>query len=505
MNVGESRGWLPTLRAALGLPGLIIALLSLLMFVFGMVVVRRDFDRLERLRRELPRQILGRWVRTASADYLSVRNLVDEVDAWRRASPQNSAARAVVEQSLDRLGSWFESQNTRAPLLEVVEVRVRRADQEPPLIWRARATAETDSPQQTRIAMLEATPKWPAVWLDVSFRPDPDLASLGGDLALAYRRLLLAVVGLSGYSLLCLGFMAFHAHVTRRLSAREAAQKATIDLADRTCHELGNVAFVLTNEGRNLESHVELLDKLGHELPDALDTALSRAIADPNERAAASRALTRELSRRGIGLDDDLPASTALARDAWRQVDSCSHYISMTVRELDAFLKQSTLPVTLGPVPIGPCVDEALLLLRATQTAPEVRIERDGLIAELTARGDRRMLLHTLVNLLKNAIEATRSVADPVITIRGMRDGARLIVEIADNGPGIAPEIRHRLFERGASTKGPGHGRGLVVARESAITQGGTLELSLTPSTHPGACFRLSIPACNQADHPSQS
>ena len=42
---------------------------------------------------------------------------------------------------------------------------------------------------------------------------------------------------------------------------REAAQAAALDLADRTCHELGNGVFVLSNERKNLTSHLDLIDR----------------------------------------------------------------------------------------------------------------------------------------------------------------------------------------------------------------------------------------------------
>lgn len=490
-------GWLSALREALGLPGIVIALLSLLMFVFGLMVVRRDFGRLERLRAELPRQILGRWVRTASADYLSVRNLVDEAEAWRRAVPGDREAERGARRALDRLGAWFESQNARAPLIDVVRIVLARSDSDSTLGWRARADSEPQPARSTRIDLLAGTDQLPGVWLDVSFRPDPDLVALGGDLDAAYRRLLVAVAGLSGYSLLCLAFMAFHAHAARRQSAREAAREATLALADRTCHELGNVAFVLTNEGRNLDAHVALLERLRGELPQALEAALERGGLDDDARRRVSRAFARELGRQGLGLETDLAASTALAGEAWRQIEACAGFIGLTVRELDTYLKQSTVPLRLGAIDLAECVEEALLILKATLESGGVRVESLGGRPVRPARGDRRLILHALVNLIKNAIEAMRATPDPVLTIRGFEDGSVVGLDLCDSGPGVPEALRARLFERGVSTKGPGRGQGLAVARESILAQGGTLEL--IASTR-GACFRLTLPAAMAAD-----
>ena len=68
-------------------------------------------------------------------------------------------------------------------------------------------------------------------------------------------------------------------------------------------------------------------------------------------------------------------------------------------------------------------------------------------------------------NLLDNAVDAVKSLnppaTDPRITIRTVRDGQGVLVEIADNGPGIPPAIQGRVFEPFFTTKGVGEGSGL--------------------------------------------
>src|SRR5947208_385432 len=76
--------------------------------------------------------------------------------------------------------------------------------------------------------------------------------------------------------------------------AREAAAEATLDLADRTCHELGNVAFVVANERRNLSSHIELLERFVAEDGAAHAGAARRAGLDPSTASRFGQALRRE-------------------------------------------------------------------------------------------------------------------------------------------------------------------------------------------------------------------
>jgi signal transduction histidine kinase len=70
--------------------------------------------------------------------------------------------------------------------------------------------------------------------------------------------------------------------------------------------------------------------------------------------------------------------------------------------------------------------------------------------------------------------------------------GNATIVTVSDNGPGIAPNIRERLFMPFASARRGGTGLGLAIARELARAHGG--DLVLAESGAGGTRFRLTIP-----------
>ncbi|MGH7638970.1 MAG: HAMP domain-containing sensor histidine kinase [Gemmatimonadaceae bacterium] len=120
---------------------------------------------------------------------------------------------------------------------------------------------------------------------------------------------------------------------------------------------------------------------------------------------------------------------------------------------------------------------------------------------ELPMRGDASLLHRLVTNLLDNAIKH----GGGEITVRAERDRAgAYLVSVADRGPGIAPEIRERLFERfvrGARRYGGGEatpadrgsGLGLALARRIAELHAGRLELA---RGEPGGTeFRLTLPA----------
>ena len=204
------------------------------------------------------------------------------------------------------------------------------------------------------------------------------------------------------------------------------------------------------------------------------------------------RALTREYAARGISPDRELRTSTSFARDVCRQINVCSEYITLTVRELDGFLKHSSLPVELGPVRVAECLDEAIVLLRPALEAANAQIER-SVADDLLARADHRMLVHALVNLVKNAAEACASVGiAPLIHVEGKAEDSMAWIVIADNGPGIRTADLPRIFDVGFSTKAASRGRGLAIVRESVQVQGGSIAVTSRPGE--GTQFRIELP-----------
>jgi signal transduction histidine kinase len=276
--------------------------------------------------------------------------------------------------------------------------------------------------------------------------------------------------------------------------AREAAQEAALDLADRTCHELGNGVFVLSNERKNLTGHLDLIDRFVSEEGEARAAAARRLGIDPELAARWDQVMKREYAARGIDPDVEIRGSAAIAREVCRQIAVCSEYIALTVRELDGFLKRSPVPVVLDRLAVGDVFDEALALLGPGLEAAGARIERaHEADRHLWVCADRRLLVHALVNLLKNALEAAAAAGIvPRITLNAEVEGATVWLGVADNGPGISEASLRRVFDVGYSTKGAGRGRGLAIVRESINVQGGEIRVSRRPAG--GIRFQIGLP-----------
>jgi C4-dicarboxylate-specific signal transduction histidine kinase len=154
------------------------------------------------------------------------------------------------------------------------------------------------------------------------------------------------------------------------------------------------------------------------------------------------------------------------------------------------------LPVTLEPLSVAEVFDEALALLGPRLEAAEARVVRDGQAErQFWVRADRRLLVHALVNLIKNALEAGAQVGhtpEIALSAEGGDEGALVWLRVADNGPGVAEDELSRVFDDDYSTKGPGRGRGLAIVRESITVQEGKIRVMRREGG--GTSFQLGLP-----------
>jgi signal transduction histidine kinase len=101
-------------------------------------------------------------------------------------------------------------------------------------------------------------------------------------------------------------------------------------------------------------------------------------------------------------------------------------------------------------------------------------------------------LRRAFANLLRNASEAMHGRG--AIDVSVSRDGAGLVVTIADHGPGIPDELRQRVFEPYFTTKQDGTGLGLALVRQTIEAHSGTITVGETPGGG-GAMFSIVLSA----------
>jgi len=139
-------------------------------------------------------------------------------------------------------------------------------------------------------------------------------------------------------------------------------------------------------------------------------------------------------------------------------------------------------------------LDSTLQLVRHTAQRAGVRLETELPEGSWRAHGDARALNQVFLNLLKNGVEALEG-SGGTVRVRLRREGSDLLVEVEDDGPGIDPALRERLFEPFVTSKpaGRGTGLGLPISRRIVQECGGTLEVRSKPGQ--GACFEVRLRA----------
>ena len=118
----------------------------------------------------------------------------------------------------------------------------------------------------------------------------------------------------------------------------------------------------------------------------------------------------------------------------------------------------------------------------------DVRVEPDSLELDV----DPDMLEQVLLNLLKNAEQALTETAAPRVELRAcLNRNGHVCLEVADNGPGIDPDIAARIFVPFFTTRRDGSGVGLALTRQVMLAHGGTVALG--KSEDGGAKFTLTF------------
>jgi two-component system, LuxR family, sensor kinase FixL len=144
--------------------------------------------------------------------------------------------------------------------------------------------------------------------------------------------------------------------------------------------------------------------------------------------------------------------------------------------------------------------DSAMAMALIDARLSGISVERIADAGDTEVLVDAVQIQQVLVNLLRNAVDALGS-EDPdgrritVTTRRGPRKSIQFIV--ADNGPGIAPDLRDRLFDPFVTTKAKGMGMGLSVCRRLIEAHGGTL--GVKSGAGKGASFIFDLPRAGQA------
>ena len=185
------------------------------------------------------------------------------------------------------------------------------------------------------------------------------------------------------------------------------------------------------------------------------------------------------------------------AREALERITAMAVRMGALSQTLRSFAR--TPGAELSAVPLDRAIAEARLLLETQAEERGITVGWPTLDAPTLVRGGAVRLSQVIVNLLSNAIEAARNEIHVSVDLH--EDAVRL--RVADDGPGVAAEIRDQIFDPFFTTRevGQGLGLGLSIAYNIARDFGGSLVLL---DTRDGATFELSLPKA-RVDAPSFS
>ena len=190
-----------------------------------------------------------------------------------------------------------------------------------------------------------------------------------------------------------------------------------------------------------------------------------------------------------------------------RRPEERSDRVDTAVRDIDEEVTRLNRVVTdvldfarpikfdLEPVNLNALCDGATAAVAADEPGAAITLELDPAVG--IVRTDHERLRLVLVNLLANARDAVRALdstaaTGPAIVVRSTTTGEAVVVEVSDQGVGIARKDLPRVFEPYFTTKRAGTGLGLAIAKHIVDGLGGTL--SVTSRSGAGTVMRVELP-----------
>ncbi|HOX89089.1 MAG TPA: ATP-binding protein [Burkholderiaceae bacterium] len=217
------------------------------------------------------------------------------------------------------------------------------------------------------------------------------------------------------------------------------------------------------------------------ELAGALAHELNQPLSAISNYARASRLIAEQGHDRALLLD-------TLARIADESARAGEF-----VRRMRDFYRSGQLHLLLCPV--GELLRDAAGQPAERSVRLGVEVQVDCVPPDLVLRADRVQLGTVLANLVKNALDALESVPPPrKLWLRAweVSGPGRIVIEVADTGAGVAPEVRATLFDPMTTTKPQGMGLGLAMSRRIVERHGGRIWLE--SPLHPTS-LRMDFPA----------
>ncbi len=177
------------------------------------------------------------------------------------------------------------------------------------------------------------------------------------------------------------------------------------------------------------------------------------------------------------------------ALSSFQRIDDLIERMGAITRQLKSYARKSGDQLT--PVNMGEALASALSMMEPQLKQRRIRITRALPDNPVMVMGDRIRIEQVMINLLRNAMDATQTVAEPEIDII-LAAGETATLTVRDNGEGI--KDLDNLFEPFYTTKKPGEGVGLGLAISSGIVNDLGGRLTARNAKGGGAVFEVQLP-----------
>lgn len=372
-------------------------------------------------------------------------------------------------------------------------------------------------PEPTRQAIVESrqygqSPLEPLV-RGVNLLARPQVPRVGEDeLAWGGREVIVKPLGPLGWRLVALAD-APHAHQGALLAAAAAALGVTslwlalwhhLRVRARRTELLGleievrqRIAGSTRELAQRLESQQDALMALRRNSDAAVQTGKLAVLGQ------MSAALSHELNQPITALMNQADSAALLmSRGATEEAQACLVQMRALADRMANILSHLRDHArrdggTLVPTDARRSLQAALMLVgvHGGQHPNGVRLQTTQGDEAVMALAEPVRLEQVFVNLIRNAVEAACGARlDGRVHVLLLREGGQVIVEVHDNGPGLAPEVQSRLFEPFFTTKAAGAGLGLGLAVSRMIIEGMGGRLEARNALAGGAVFSVRLP-----------
>ncbi len=254
---------------------------------------------------------------------------------------------------------------------------------------------------------------------------------------------------------------------------------------------LGHQYTGAQRDAKNLKHSVdEMIERMANQLDVASRLAaisritggVAHEIKNPLNAISLRLDLLKARASSGASEEELIPEIDVLSREV-RRLDRVVKTFLDFSRPVDVHFEDLDLAALAAEV-------AHLLTPQAERSGVELTCERPDQPARV--RGDPDMLKQAILNLVTNAFEAMKGGGGQLrISVENGGDFVDLVV--ADNGPGIPPELREKVFQLYFTTKEKGSGIGLAMTYRAVQLHNGTVDF-VSESGH-GTTFRLRFPA----------